>query len=351
VVGLAVTLSACGDQVPLAALPEGAAAGDLIGLTDCTYKAGDTEYAADCGTLAVAENRSDPASGFIALPLIRVRATGSEPAEPIFWLAGGPGGSNMGFKTLPGLIERHDIVMVGYRGMDGSVVMDCPEMADAIKGVGRDLLNHASAAAFGDAMRRCAQRLQAEGIDLGGYSPPDVVRDAEIARAALGYERVNLLSVSYGTRLAMMYAWMYPDSVHRSAMISVNPPGHFVWEPEVVDSQIRYDAGLCARDAACGARTDDLAQAMRRVLRDMPERWLFVPIDPGKVKFITHFLLFHRGTAAAVFDAYLAADRGDYGGLALMSVMHDFVLPSSLAWGGLGLQGLRRLRRGARSGW
>ena len=196
------------------------------------------------------------------------------------WEVGGP--INIGWPDFSVPEREYSLVEVDLQGQvfrarvtDGQkeggflVVMDCPEMADAIKGVGRDPLNHASAAAFGDAMRRCAQRLQAEGIDLGGYSPPDVVRDAEIARAALGYERVNLLSVSYGTRLAMMYAWMYLDSVHRSAMISVNPPGHFVWEPEVVDSQIRYDAGLCARDAACGARTDDLAQAMRRVLRAM----------------------------------------------------------------------------------
>jgi hypothetical protein len=72
---------------------------------------------------------------------------------------------------------------------------------------------------------------------------------------------------------------------------------------------------------------------MRRVLRDVPERWFFISINPGKVRFMTQFMLFHRGTAAAVFDAYLAADRGDYSGLALMSVMYDFVLPSSLTWG------------------
>lgn len=65
----------------------------------------------------------------------------------------------------------------------------------------------------------------------------------------------------------------------------------------------------------------------------MPKRWLFIPIDPGKVKMVTFALLFNRRTAAMVFDIYLAAEAGDLSGLALMSVASDFVLPSLATWG------------------
>jgi hypothetical protein len=44
-------------------------------------------------------------------------------------------------------------------------------------------------------------------------------------------------------------------------------------------------------------------------------------------------LLFHRGTAATLFDAYLAAEKGDPSGLALMSLMYDFMIPSAMTWG------------------
>jgi hypothetical protein len=44
-------------------------------------------------------------------------------------------------------------------------------------------------------------------------------------------------------------------------------------------------------------------------------------------------MLFHRGTAASVFEAYLAAAGGDPSGLALMSLAHDFMIPSSVTWG------------------
>ncbi len=311
----------------------GTQAGELVSMEPCKYEHDDREYAADCGTLVAPENRSNPDSRLIALPVIRIHALGDRPAEPIFWLAGGPGNSNMQFPGIGGLIENHDLVMVGYRGRDGSVVLECPEMARAITGVGRDLLSEASTAHFGQAITQCAERLQAEGVDLDGYSIPEIIEDMETARIMLGYDRVNLLSASYGTRVAMIYSWMYPDRLYRSAMITVNPPGHFAWEPETLDELISYDAELCAQDLKCSARTDNLAETVRNVAHNLPERWLLIPIDPGKVRFLTHFMLFHRGTAAAIFDAYLAAEEGDPSGLALLSLAFDFMIPSVTTWG------------------
>lgn len=334
IVLLTLLLMACGSKEKPVAVPEGAQAGDLA-LEPCTFEAQKTAYQADCGTLVVPENRSRADSRLIALPVIRIRATGPNPTEPIFWLEGGPGQSNIDFQYPPSLLANHDFVMVGYRGADGSSVLDCPEVDQATKGVGDDVLSEASLNHMADAMRQCAERLQGQGVDLEGYTIPEVVKDMEAARVALGYARVNLLSESYGTRVAQIYATLYPESIHRSAMVGVNPPGHFVWEPETIDAQIEYYADLCAQDAACSARTDDLAEAMRRVAHAMPRRWLLIPIDPGKVRVVTFMLLFHRSTAATVFDAYLAAEGGDPSGLALMSLAYNLIMPSAFTWGDL----------------
>jgi pimeloyl-ACP methyl ester carboxylesterase len=332
-------LTACGGKdVPLT-VPAGAQAGDLVDLEPCTYEARDVEYAADCGTLIVPENRSDPNSRLIALPAVRIRATGSNPAEPIFRLGGGPGQSNMGFSRLEKLIENHDVVLVGYRGVDSSPVLQCPEFIQAAKGVGDNLLSEASIANMGDAFTRCAARLQAKGVDLDGYTILEEIEDVEAARAGLGYERINLLSESFGTRVAIIYAWKYPDSLYRSAMISVNPPGRLAWEPDVLDWQITYDADLCAQDPECSARTDDLAKTVRNVAHNMPRRWLFLRIDPGRVRFFTHFFLWYREgltgrDTAMVYDAYLAAEKGDPSGLAMISLMYDLVNPATMmTWG------------------
>jgi len=318
-------------------LPEGVQAGQ-ISMEPYIYKVktgmlSSIEYKAERGTLAVPENRSDPDSRLIALPVIRVHSLSDDPAEPVFWLAGGPGQSNMKFFRLKGLIDNHDIVMVGYRGVDGSSVLDSPEMAKDIKGAGDNLFSEQSITKLGDAMTRTAVRLQEEGVDLDGYTIPETINDIEAARIGLGYEHINLLSASYGTRVAMIYAWMHPDSLHRSAMIAVNPPGHMVWEPEVVDQQIEYYADLGRQDSNLSGRTPDLAETVRNVAHNMPTHWLFLPIDPGKVKFMTHFMLFNRGMASSVFDIYITAEQGDPSGLALMCLMYDFMIPGSMTWG------------------
>ena len=326
-------LAACSGKGDRSDVPSGAQAGDLVGMESCIYEADDIEYAAECGTLVVPENRNNANSQLIALPIIKVRATGDKLTEPIFWLTGGPGGSNMRFNHFEGLLDDHEIVMVGYRGVDGSVVLDCPEVTKAWRGKGNDLFSEASLANIGASFRSCADDWKAEGVDLDGYTLPEVIEDLEAARIGLGYPQVNLLSGSFGTRVAMFYASLYPDNINRSVMIAVNTPGHFVWEPEVLDAQIEYDAKLCTQDPECSTRTDDLSETMRNITRNMPDRWLFIQIDPGKVRVLTHFLLFHRNSSATVYDLFLAAEEGDPSGLALMSVMYNLIWPGMNTWG------------------
>jgi pimeloyl-ACP methyl ester carboxylesterase len=340
---LAALLPGCGgsQEAPMV-VPACAQAGDLVGLKACTYEANDIEYEAECGTLVVPENRSHPESRLIVLPVIRVHAISDRPAEPIFFLQGGPGQSNLHSRYVEGLVDDHDFVLVGYRGVDGSVVLDCPEIGEAIRNATSDLLSDAALESYTEASTRCAGRLQAEGVDLAGYTIGETIDDMEAARAALGYERINLLGESYGTRVEMIYEWMYPDSLHRVVMVDVNPPSHFLWEPEVIDAQIQDYAELCARDAECSVRTDDLAASMRHVSDNLPDRWLFIPIDKGGVKFVTFFMFFESIqpsdipvplSGPAAIDMWLAAEKGDASGMALLSMSRNMFLPNLSVWG------------------
>ena len=139
--------------------------------------------------------------------------------------------------------------------------------------------------------------------------------------AALGYDRINLLSESYGTRVAQIYAYMHPDSLHRLVLIGVNTPGHFIWDPAVFDKMIGHISELCAQDATCSSRTSDFAQTMYDVNHNMPKRWLFFNIDPDTVRLGTHFMFLDNPNMPMIFDAYLAAAEGDPSGLAMLNLM------------------------------
>jgi pimeloyl-ACP methyl ester carboxylesterase len=311
-------------------IPEGAQV-DKVFLTPCSVKVDGKKYNADCGTLVVSEHRGDTDANLIALPVKRIHSTSSSPAEPIFYLEGGPGSSNMHFAPPSWLLKNHDFVMIGYRGVDGSPKLDCREISKAIKGVNGDLLSQQSLDNLGAAIRTCAVRLEESGVNLQGYTITEVVEDMESARRLLGYEKINLLSQSYGTRVAQIYAYKYPQSLLRSAMVGVNPPGHFVWSPEFVDSQVMYYADLWRQQS--GSSAPDLVAAMQSVNTDMPDHWFFLPIDPGKVKSVAFAMLYHRTTAPMIFDAYLSAAKGDASGLALMSAAYDLIMPNMSVWG------------------
>ena len=102
-------------------VPHGAHAGQLT-LHPCTYATKQGEYAADCGTLVVPENRHDSRSRLIALPVKRIKALSANPREPVFRLQGGPGLTNMDFPDASRFAGDRDVVLVGYRGVDGSSV-------------------------------------------------------------------------------------------------------------------------------------------------------------------------------------------------------------------------------------
>jgi pimeloyl-ACP methyl ester carboxylesterase len=74
---------------------------------------------------------------------------------------------------------------------------------------------------------------------------------------------------------------------------------------------------------------------MRKVSQAMPRNWLFFAIDPGKVKIMTHVLLYQRSSAVMAFDAWLRAEQGDPSGLALMSAAYDLMISKIFVWGDL----------------
>ena len=318
-------------------VPAGAYAGQLT-LHPCSYGTEQGSYAADCGTLVVPENRAKPGSRLIALRVIRIKALSAHPGAPVFRLQGGPGVTNMTFPDASRLADNHDVVLVGYRGIDSSVRLDCPEVSSALKR-STDFLGQKSYRAYSRAFRDCATRLQDDGVELAGYTLPEQADDLEAARRALGYGRIDLVSESAGTRLAMIYAWRHPRSVNRSMMIGVNPPGHFLWSPKVTDQLIGRYSRLCAQDAGCSRRTDDLAASMRKTAAHMPRRFWGLPIPTGDAKIASFFGLMESTSASEPLSApmtigsWVSAADGDSSGFWFLSLMARMALPESFVWG------------------
>lgn len=315
----------------------------LYDTRDCTFEIDGAPRPALCGTLLVPENRKIQGSRLIALPVIRILAERPGSGLPLFWFEGGPGQPNLLTYPGDGLLARHDIVLVGYRGVDSDVTLDCPEISRAVAGAPGRLLDEVTANAHADSARACAERLGNEGVDLDGYSMVETVDDFEAARVALGYRKIILFGNSYGTRLQQIFMWRHPDAVARVVMVGVNPPGHFIWDPATTQALLDRYFRLCSEDERCAARTADLSATMRDLRANAPDSYFGLPIDMDVVRLLTLYNLMEsvapEGSpvpfyAGGGIDLWLDAAEGDFAGMVLATLLRRVMLPTSFnSWG------------------
>ena len=227
---------------------------------DCPFDV-PPEVDVTCGTLTVPENRltNSDATIDLAVAIIPARAANPLP-DPIFYLEGGPGGS-----ALAGIDswynspyrDQRAIVLLEQRGTGFSEPsLNCPEMDDS-----QDI----------SAVEACRDRLLADGVDLTAYNSRENAADVDALRQALGYDQVNLYSISYGTRLALTVMRDYPAGLRSVVLDSVYPPN--------VDSDYSVTADTyalinsmfenCAAQSTCAQAFPNLEQRFYDALDQM----------------------------------------------------------------------------------
>ncbi len=278
---------------------------------------------ADHITMAVKENRNDPDSRIITIPIIKLYSLSDNPKEPVFLLNGGPGGTNINNFAM-WLLDEHDIVLVGYRGIDGSVKLDSKELAKAMV-TDSNTFSEEHFKKIGSAWNKELKRYTKEGIDINSYNIIEVIDDIENARVKLGYNKINFFGYSFGSRLAYIYGLRYPESINRSVIALINPPGHFYHNPEVEDNVLKMYDELWKNDSSNLEQSDNIIKTIQNVFVKLPVQWKKIHIDPAKVRFMMYNYLQSTHGTAQIFDAFISADNGDYSGLACLVMMYDLL--------------------------
>lgn len=282
------------------------------------------EYDGLRGTLIVPEDRSRAGSRKVELPVVVVKALSASPDYPVFQCAGGPGGTNINpeQRISEADVRRHDVVQVGYRGVDGTPLLKHPLLDEILRTP--DMLSPAGLKAMGAKAAQAVAELKAAGTNVAHYNILNVVDDIEAARAALGYEKINLTGGSYGGAVVLTYCLRYPDRVHRAVMIEAAFPYDIAFgRPEEVDARFERLNALWQQDPNAVKRSPDIVKTMKSALKKLPRQWQGMPIDPSKVRIVTYLGLYERTYVNMLFDAYIAAEQGDFASLAVMSLMYD----------------------------
>lgn len=240
-----------------------------IDLQPCQVSA----LAAQCGTLSVFEDRATNSGRMIDIHVAVIRARGQNPApDPIFWLAGGPGGSAIedvryAMQILGSANEARDVVFVDQRGTGGSNKLVCDATTDASQ--------------IADVLRTCLANMDA---DPSAYTTAWGMDDLDEVRAALGYERINLYGGSYGGTAAQVYIQRHGKHVRAAAFDGVSLLDVPMFERYPISSQNALDLLFerCEKDTTCHSTFPNLRMEFTGAIAQLEQSPATMPInDPS----------------------------------------------------------------------
>jgi pimeloyl-ACP methyl ester carboxylesterase/predicted DCC family thiol-disulfide oxidoreductase YuxK len=255
---------------------------------------------AERGVLSVPMGRARVDGARLDLAFVRLPASGPRPGPPTVFLTGGPGLSAIRaaggrlFGWFDALRGVGDVILLDQRGCGESrPALDC---ADAVRfafdraPTREEFLRETAAS-----LRRCAERLAREGVDLAAFNTNESADDvADLIRTLYGERefamgnqpraadamgnqprvadamgnqpRVALLGWSYGTHLAMAVMKRHEALLARVVLAGPEGPDHTYKLPSRIQRQLEAVAARAHADPRWRERGPDLIAAMREVL-------------------------------------------------------------------------------------
>jgi len=236
-----------------------------------------------CGVVKVPQDRTKNFTDLIELPVALFQS--SKPnAEVIIYLQGGPGEEALDWSLalfddyVSPLLQEYDLLFFDPRGTGRTKPpLEC-------RGLNRVFLeayfqNRSEDEAFADflaAWQKCRDRFLAEGVDPAAFNTTQSAADVHDIALALGYQKVNLLGISYGTRLGLTVMRDYPEIVRAAVLDSVVPLEAKMFNRRATD--VQYALKQVFSDCAASPRCNEVYPDLENVFYVLIERFDQEPI-------------------------------------------------------------------------
>ncbi|HEX9018774.1 MAG TPA: alpha/beta fold hydrolase [Anaerolineaceae bacterium] len=224
-----------------------------------------------CGWLTVPAVHADPSGPTIQLAVVIIKSASASPSpDPLVMLQGGPGGSTIDTYTqLIPLDARlrsldRDIVLFDQRGTEYSKPsLFCQAYYDeSIRQLNEDLTHAEADRRAQVALQTCHDQWVKNGVNLSAFDTLENAADVESLRQALGYQKINLYGVSYGTEVVLQYSRSYPQGLRSAIIDSVLPPQiNFIQDaPSTSQRALEAVFTACASQPECNTAYPNLKQ-------------------------------------------------------------------------------------------
>ena len=140
---------------------------------------------------------------YVVLPAVK----NANHEEALLAIAGGPGQSAIdnaaSFNTMLSKVrQQRDILLIDQRGTGRSNLLQCDQGAQSALSFDDENIDSLAEA------QKCLANIDA---DVSQYGSLNAVQDFEAVRAQLGYKKLHVYGISYGTRMAQLYMRLYPE--------------------------------------------------------------------------------------------------------------------------------------------
>lgn len=242
------------------------------------------------GYLEVLENRNDPDSRTIEIPIYIFKSRSHNPKkDPIIYTVGGPGSTTMPsaqYMNYYKYLDDRDFILVEQRGnYYAKPHLDCPEWSQAIYESNQpDFDSKDFKIVFENAAKKCRERLENMGIDLNGYNTNEIAADINDLVNVLEIQEYNLLTISYSTKIAQVLMRDYPDKI-RSVVMDSPLPLEVSYDEESVQNLLESVSNLladCENDEKCNAAYPNIEARFFEYLEEKTLNPLIVEIENPK---------------------------------------------------------------------
>jgi pimeloyl-ACP methyl ester carboxylesterase len=244
-----------------------------IEFSNCTLPLPGTNHTAiaRCGFLEVPENPTEPDGRQIKLNIALAPASGknTEP-DPVFFFAGGPGQAASETwvimrPVLNKIRKNRDIVMIDQRGTGGSNKLACTSELE------EDLNQELDLELVRLETKKCLAQLNG---DPRYYTTSIAMGDYNQVRKAMGYDKINIMGVSYGTRAAQVYLRLFPESVRTVTLDSVVPMQLALGQEHAteLDRSVAKVFEDCANDETCHSLYPHNLEALKALFAQLREK-------------------------------------------------------------------------------
>ncbi|WP_258933467.1 alpha/beta hydrolase [Nesterenkonia pannonica] len=242
-----------------------------------------------CTDITVPVDYEDPEGDTLEIALIADSVSPDD--DFVLTNPGGPGesGVDMVGEQLNGIVSaevREELNIVGFdpRGVHRSDGVECmtDEEMDAYREEEADPETNPDeefAQAQEQAEELGAQCAERTGELLGHVDTFSAARDMDIIRGALGQDELHYMGFSYGTKLGMAYAELFPELVGRfalDAMMDVTNGAHDLTVAQAVgfEEALRGFAEWCAAEAECtvAETPDEVVETVRQLFAQVDEQ-------------------------------------------------------------------------------